>query len=397
MIPRPGRGGWLLAAASALTCFATLAPSAQGAGFLYMADIFYPNFSDGRIERLNVVTQAVDTIVSVGGGLRGIAIDQTNQKLYWTDVTAKTISRSNLDGTSAAVIITTGLSWPMDIDADPAANWIAWGDQTLSQVAHAHLDGSGAQAIVSTPFGSGIAFDPVHGKIYWTTALPDGVSGEIRRCNLDGTGAALVLALGKPANIALDVAGGKMYWTDYVNDVVRRANLDGTSPQNLYVVGQNLNPDGIALDLVAGKVYWAQEYASDRDKIMRMNLDGSNPEQVLMGNFGLISDLVFIGDVADVAETNPNSGVALSSWPNPLTAHATIRLALPGSRPVRLGVYAADGRRIATILDAVLPAGTHDSFWDGRDEVGREVPGGVYFYRADIGGASTTAKVTVAR
>jgi DNA-binding beta-propeller fold protein YncE len=363
-----------------------------------MADIFNPNFSDGSIERLNVDTHVVDTIVSIGGGLRGIAIDQTNQKLYWTDVDSKTISRSNLDGTFIVPIVTTGLSWPMDIDVDPIANWIAWGDQTVGDVGHAHLDGSGAGALLSTPFGSGIVFDQAHGKIYWTTALPSGVDGEIRRCNLDGSGVTVIVTgLGKPASIALDVTGGKIYWTDYVNDVVRRANLDGSVPENLYVVGANLNPDGIALDLTAGKVYWAQEYAADRDKIMRMNLNGTNPEEVLVGNFGLISDLVFIGDVADVVGSSPGTGAALSSWPNPLTDHATIRLALPESGPVRLGLYAADGRRIAAILDGVLPAGNHDVDWTGRDEAGRAVPGGVYFYRAEIGGRSTTAKVTVTR
>jgi len=33
------------------------------------------------------------------------------------------------------------------------------------------------------------------------------------------------------------------------------------------------------------------------------------------------------------------------------------------------------------------PNSEHDEVWDGRDDYGRTVPNGVYFYRVEIGGA----------
>jgi sugar lactone lactonase YvrE len=391
------RAGSALWAAAVLTSAIALVAPPANAGYLYFADIFYPSFSDGSIKRMDTTTHVVETVEAVGGGLRGIALDAVNQKLYWTDVTRQVIGRSALDGSGAASIITTGLSWPMDIDAHPAADRIAWGDQTLSQIGIAHLDGSGAAPLLSTPFASGIAFDTVNGKIYWSTAVTD-VLGEIRRANLDGSNQQVVIAdYGRPASIALDVSGGKIYWTDYVNDVVRRANLDGTGRQTLYVVGANLNPDGIALNLTERKVYWAQSYQNDRDKIMRMNLDGTSPEDVLVDDFGLISDLAFLGGASDAPSLDVAAGPVLTCWPNPLRDSATIRLALPSAVSARLGVFTADGRRIATLLDGGVIRGRADISWKGMDDRGRPVPGGIYFYRLDAGGRTWTSKAIVTR
>jgi len=67
--------------------------------------------------------------------------------------------------------------------------------------------------------------------------------------------------------------------------------------------------------------------------------------------------------------------------PNPSPAGARVRLALPEPGVVELAVYDMAGRRVRVLAAENLPAGAHDFAWDGRDESGREAPGGVYFYR----------------
>lgn len=284
-----------LLAGAALAALALLGAAPVAAeGTLYFADIFYPSFSDGYIYRVNTDGSDLQTLVNTGGGLRSIAIDQAGGKLYWTDVDDDAIRRANLDGSDPEDIVTEGLSWPMAIALNPAADMLYWGDQTLAQIGSAHLDGSGAGPLLSTPFHSGLAVDADNGKIYWSTSIT-ATEGDILRANLDGTNVETVVTeADKPARIALDIGGGKIYWTDYVVDVVRRANLDGSDVEDLYVVGANLNPGGIVLDLDEGKVYWGQAVTTNRDKIMRMNLDGSDPENVLTGNFGIITYFAFV-------------------------------------------------------------------------------------------------------
>jgi sugar lactone lactonase YvrE len=270
------------------------AAQAAAEGTLYFADIFYPSFSDGYIYSVKTDGSELQMLVNTGGGLRSLAVDASAGKLYWTDVDDDAIRRADLDGSNPEDILTEDLSWPMAIALNPAADMLYWGDQTLAQIGSAHLDGAGAGPLLSTPFHSGLAVDADNGKIYWDTSIT-AVDGDIMRANLDGSNVEIVVTeASKPARLALDIAGGKIYWTDYVLDVVRRANLDGSDVEDLYVVGANLNPDGIALDLDEGKVYWGQAVTTNRDKIMRMNLDGSNPEDVLTGDFGIITCFGFI-------------------------------------------------------------------------------------------------------
>jgi sugar lactone lactonase YvrE len=114
-------------------------------------------------------------------------------------------------------------------------------------------------------------------KMYWTDVEAD----KIQRANLDGSSVEdlVTTPLGDPLGIALDVAAGKMYWTDPFTDKIQRAGLDGSSVEDLVTTGLS-NPYGIALDVAAGKMYWADEGA---DKIQRANLDGSSVEDLVTG------------------------------------------------------------------------------------------------------------------
>jgi len=305
-----GRIGLLLIGVVALVLIPVPIASA---GELFFTDIFNPNFSDGWIRRVESDGTGMQALVTTGGGLRGITIDRSEGKMYWTDVDNDVIRRANLDGSGQEDIVTSGLSFPMAIDVDPYGNRIYWGDTVLGVIQRAGLDGSNPTTVLSTPFGASIQLDIEHGKMYWTTSLSS-TSGEILRANIDGGMVeTLVTGVDKPARIAVDVHGGKIYWTDFVVDVVRRSDLDGTNVEDLFVVGANLNPDGIALDLLEGKVYWGQSTTTNREKIMRMNLDGSDPEEVI-GGFGIVSD-IFIIPKHPCAYGGVNAGCA---WTHPV-------------------------------------------------------------------------------
>jgi len=71
--------------------------------------------------------------------------------------------------------------------------------------------------------------------------------------------------------------------------------------------------------------------------------------------------------------------------PNPFNPTTSIGFALPGTAQTELVVYTIDGRRIATLINEVMPAGEHHVSWDGRDEGGRPVASGAYFYRLKAG------------
>ena len=86
------------------------------------------------------------------------------------------------------------------------------------------------------------------------------------------------------------------------------------------------------------------------------------------------------------------------AMPNPFTPVTTFAYALAAAGPVRLEIYDSAGRRVATLADGrEVAAGRHSVDWDGRDDLGGALPGGVYFARIHAAGASRTQKLLIAR
>lgn len=67
---------------------------------------------------------------------------------------------------------------------------------------------------------------------------------------------------------------------------------------------------------------------------------------------------------------------------NPFHASADLSLHLDGEGVVRVAVYDVNGREVAVLEDGFRSAGQHGIHWDGRDNLGRKVPTGVYFISA---------------
>ena len=88
-----------------------------------------------------------------------------------------------------------------------------------------------------------------------------------------------------------------------------------------------------------------------------------------------------------------------NAFPNPVVrgAAATVALALPSRERITARIFDVAGRRVATVADAVLPAGRHRIEWDARDGSGSPVPAGVYFLRLEAGDQSFARKVNVLR
>lgn len=75
----------------------------------------------------------------------------------------------------------------------------------------------------------------------------------------------------------------------------------------------------------------------------------------------------------------------LGAFPNPFNPSTTIRFSLPVPGRARLDLFAPDGRRVATLLDAQRPAGANEVEWNGSVAGGRRAASGVYLARLTVG------------
>ena len=67
--------------------------------------------------------------------------------------------------------------------------------------------------------------------------------------------------------------------------------------------------------------------------------------------------------------------------PNPFTPSTTISYEMKNAGQVNLQIFDLSGRLIRTLYSGSEDAGRHEKVWLGRDQAGRTVATGVYFYR----------------
>jgi DNA/RNA endonuclease YhcR with UshA esterase domain len=83
------------------------------------------------------------------------------------------------------------------------------------------------------------------------------------------------------------------------------------------------------------------------------------------------------------------------NMPNPFNPKTTIAFNLTDPGDVTLGVYDVAGRRVVTLLDRHMDAGTHMVHWDGRTSDGERAASGVYFYKLAAGEERTSRKMVL--
>jgi len=80
--------------------------------------------------------------------------------------------------------------------------------------------------------------------------------------------------------------------------------------------------------------------------------------------------------------------------PNPFNPMTVISYELPEDAPMELSIYDTSGKLVrALVREHDGSAGVHHVPWNGRDDGGRAVASGVYFYRLEVGGEVLTKRM----
>lgn len=81
----------------------------------------------------------------------------------------------------------------------------------------------------------------------------------------------------------------------------------------------------------------------------------------------------------------PEEFVVHPNYPNPFNPQTTIEFYTPHHSRVVAEVVNVQGKRVRTLSNGLVPAGSHSVMWNGLDEAGVKVAGGIYFYRIRFG------------
>ena len=83
--------------------------------------------------------------------------------------------------------------------------------------------------------------------------------------------------------------------------------------------------------------------------------------------------------------------------PNPFNPSTTIKFTIAEDRYVTLAVYDVSGRLVKTLVDRNMKADFYHVAWDGRNDGGRMVASGIYFYRLRAGSFVQSHKMILLR
>jgi len=84
-----------------------------------------------------------------------------------------------------------------------------------------------------------------------------------------------------------------------------------------------------------------------------------------------------------------------SIHPNPFNPTTTIQFGLGEPARVTIRIFDVGGRRVRTLVDRSIGAGTHNELWDGKDDRGQDVATGSYFVQLTVGDKRSTRKAVL--
>ncbi|XP_068192271.1 low density lipoprotein receptor a [Antennarius striatus] len=146
------------------------------------------------------------------------------------------------------------------LDMNMATKEIYWSDISLKKIYRAPMDMAEDPAHHNTIINininapEGIAFDWIHGNLYWT----DGIRRTISVVTADGSRRKTLFYqdLSKPRAIVVDPHSNFVYWTDWGNPAkIEKGGLNG-GDRNALVTDNIVWPNGITLDLLSQRLYW---------------------------------------------------------------------------------------------------------------------------------------------
>ncbi len=200
------------------------------------------------------------------------------------------------------------------------------------------------------------------------------------------------------------------------SELVVYMDLEATHVEELYI--SNVGMEGSVLDYSLrtggmGVITWLSmnpasgEVPSGETDVVEVTFDTHGlsdgiyeAEIIVLSNGGRATVPVELraGEYADVADRGGVNVLSLQpARPNPFAQTTGIAFSLPQTGIARLGIYDLSGRLVRTLASGTLEAGSHRYAWDGRNDRGQAMAGGVYLYRLETEQENLTGKVTVLR
>ncbi|XP_022106372.1 low-density lipoprotein receptor-related protein 6-like [Acanthaster planci] len=241
------------------------------------------------IRRISLETNHNDVEIPLTGVKEAGALDFdiNDNRIYWSDMDAKTISRAFLNGSGIENVIEFGLSFPEGMAIDWVAHNIYFSDTGTDRIEVARLDGSARRVLVWERVQSprSIALHPSEGYMYWSDFSGQ---AQIERAYMDGTHRSVIYRGGRANGLTIDYLERRLYWTSLDTNTIESADLLGGSRRR--VIPDDL-PHPFGLTQYQDYIYWADWETQSIERANKTN--GLNRTLIQDGLEYVLDILVF--------------------------------------------------------------------------------------------------------
>ncbi|KAM4604379.1 low-density lipoprotein receptor [Polymixia lowei] len=262
-------------------------------------------------------------------GLKNVValdLDMPGKTIFWSDLSLKKIYSSQMDmaGDSShhRVVIGSEVEAPEGLAFDWIHGNIYWTDSTLQTISVATADGSKRKTLISEGLEKprAITVDPLNNFMYWTDW---GTKAKIEKSGLNG-GDRVALVTDNilwPNGITLDIVNQRLYWVDSKMHTLSSIDVNG-GMRHAHILNEEKLPHPLSLAVFEEKVFWTDV---SNNMVMSANRLTGNNFTELVGNLDQPEDIVLYHDLKQpigqnwCAESNSmNNGCEFLCLPAPL-------------------------------------------------------------------------------
>ena len=366
-------------------------------------------WQDGRGDDPDIYAQRIGSDGSVLWDTGGTAIcDAEGDQTY---------PRLNTDGSRGAIITWidgrafAGYDmefYAQSIGGDGSVRWVSngiklWEEYFRDTSAEIIPDGSGGALIACYDWGilaqqvdsNGVCLWGAEGVLVATTD----VGMTIPVIAPDGVGGALLAWNNDPRSFLSSASFGQRFIPRVALDVTITSDPPGLE----IIIDGETHDSPHMLQLPPGTDIEIGTITPQRDKgtyyyFLMWSDGGDTTHVVTIPDTNVTYTAIFTDDITgDEVEPVPLVNSLHQNHPNPFNPNTTISFNLRERGHASLAVYDVAGRLVRVLIDGVKEAGPHDVNWDGKDNTGRGVASGVYFYRLEAGSFTETKKMVLLR
>jgi len=263
-------------------------------------------------------------------------------------------------------------------------------------------DIAGSQVLVLSPQGRITGRIPVPPKPRSLALAPDGKTLYVtsmdtgRLTAIDADDATVVRTIDLDVSGTFAIApspdGRKLYLTAYSEGALLVVDVASGTLRKKLTIGRN--PRAIAFSPDGTQAYVTSSFSNEihivdavRDSVVGHYATGQNPRGIALTQPAWPT----------IESQHPTHFALAPAFPNPFNGSTQITYALAVESPVELRVYNALGQAVRTLLRQQREAGTHQIYWDGRDDQGRALASGTYLLIMRAGAVRQTTKMLLLR